>query len=452
MKDFRVVRPGLYSLLLILPLLLFYGAIAHFAVDIPIADDFASTLRYILNIESARFTLSEKVRLTFGQHMEHKIVFSRLVALIQYLVLDRVDLYRLILLQNAIHLAWIPILGYLFYRLPRPVSGWLLLPPVLLLFNLNLWESSLWVSSGLQSYPAAIFTVLSLILFDRASRDTSASPLRLSFLLACGSAVLACFSFGSGFLCLLTGLLLLLLKRANRWTIGTWIVVSVLIATLYFVDYQKPRESAPMILALQHPLQIIKFLVKYCGSWSYYNVVDRPAILVNFLFCYLLGGGLMLYLAYLVYRRYWAQNPLVFTILTNLLLIAALLSVSRYAVGSYGPVISRYQLFACLLLAFSLLSAYELFPALSRRFALVCSLALLHYAVIYYRYLPSAQQWKETATANILQWEQYGRSRFTADNQFNQFAAEVLLSCEQQAIYQVQSDTTPDRRMTLGLK
>src|SRR5436190_10173271 len=191
----------LLALCVALPIGFHYFLLDKYAVNIPYLDDFPTILDFLNNFTQTDFP--GKIKLLFAQHMEHRIVFSKLFFLLDYYVLGGVNFKSIILLGNTGLIACLFALyrvtpgdtNKLFYFLPIPFF----------LIQSQHFESAYWAMACIQNFYVAAFAILALLQLN--------TPTRKGFWLAALFSILAIFTSGSGIFVPLCGVLLLILQR-----------------------------------------------------------------------------------------------------------------------------------------------------------------------------------------------------------------------------------------------
>ncbi|WP_128543613.1 hypothetical protein [Larkinella soli] len=214
------------AVLPVLPVLVFAWVFSRYAINVPKYDDHA--LKYFLLYFEKADSLHDKLYALFRQHNEHRIVYDRVVTLLDYWLTGRLDFVHLMVLGN---LSLVALLGVFIRVLKRSASPlWMALPVSLLLFNLSQWENMFWGMAALQN-----FTVIALVMavFYRIAYQRKADWLTL------GLAVAATTTSGNGLLVWPVGLVLVLLNRDFTGTIR-WLVALAVTIRLYFFGYEKP--------------------------------------------------------------------------------------------------------------------------------------------------------------------------------------------------------------------
>lgn len=238
------------------PVVIFALIWSYYAVNIPKWDDHA--LRHFLYLFDQETTLSGKIYQVFKQHNEHRIVYDRLITLLDYHLFGELNFRHLMVAGN---LSLVGLLA-VFVAVLRWEIGTVSRQPVLyavpvagLLFNLSQWENMFWGMAALQNFSVVLWVLISFYWLTYTNRRG----------LALIAAVLATLTSGNGLLVWPVGFVLLALRVAEstattdrsaatarpqraqtlRW-LGGWTLVAVVVITLYFIGFEKPAGNPPV--------------------------------------------------------------------------------------------------------------------------------------------------------------------------------------------------------------
>jgi hypothetical protein len=217
-----------------LPVLVYFGFLAAYAVNVPLFDDHA--LRHFLVKYQATGTFAERFALIFSQHNEHRIGYDRLVVLGQFLLTGEINFVGMMVVGNLSLLGLLWVFYRVFARTGR--SLWAFVPVPYLLFSLVLHENTFWGMAALQNFTVVFFVVLTLYHLARSTRH--------SLLWGCLGAVAAVYTSGNGFLLLPVGMGMLVVRR--RWRDALlFSAVSAVCVGLYFTGYLPPPGNPDRI-------------------------------------------------------------------------------------------------------------------------------------------------------------------------------------------------------------
>ncbi len=309
----------------------FYFCLLRYCYNFPYFDDFEVILAF-LNSYLTSGQLSEKIGLLFEQHGEHRVVFDRAVALAEYFVSGKIDFRVLILIGNAALLG----LLILFYKaIPRPpkLAPLVLAPVAMLLFNFRYFQTSFWAMAALQNLWVLCFAFGSFyFLFQR--------PLYTTFI-AVVLGWLATYTSGNGAGAFVAGAIVLALNRqlwtgkALIWTLGGLAAI-----VSYFHGYVKPAQSPAVIEPLTNdPVGYFGHVLALLGAVFTENVAAAVII----------GGSLLAFVVYLTCRKYFRDNPIIYTLIVFLLLTSLVGGIARFGFGIEQALVSRYSIISTVL-------------------------------------------------------------------------------------------------------
>lgn len=157
-------------LLFVLLFGIYWYLVIKYTVNIPFWDDYTAVIIFLNNFLSAE-TLWEKVYLVFKQHNEHRIVFNRVVALLQLKVFSEINFAHLVFLGN---IGWVfmTILCFKKFR-EKKYTLWYFLPVVLFMFSITHYEIMLWAMGSLQNYYQMLFVFISIFFLTEPINNKS---------------------------------------------------------------------------------------------------------------------------------------------------------------------------------------------------------------------------------------------------------------------------------------
>ena len=224
-------RNYLPSILIITVVAIFYFVCIHFSYNFFYQDDY-HLLRFVTVIEDNSVSLQEKFNALWGLHNEHRIIFPRLITLLDYIIQGHIDWGVLNVVSALYYLG----IFYFFYKIiiKNSFNNWYVLPVALLIFQPSAYENFFWTISILQQVGNvfwAMFLFYSIVYFKPSKFWIS---LLLVFILT--------FTHGNGlFAFAVGGLLLILQKRYKELLI--WIGFMIVITFLYFYHYYTAQNS-----------------------------------------------------------------------------------------------------------------------------------------------------------------------------------------------------------------
>ena len=374
----------------------YYFFLFRYSYNFPYFDDFEVIVDF-LNRFLTTGDFSEKLRLLFEQHNEHRPVFDRMVALMEYYSFGAIEFRSIVFIGNAalvVMLVW-------FLKTARQnakLNGLHLASVPLLLFNFRYFQASFWPMAALQNLWVLAFALLAFyFLFQSSSVNAYAAA-------AFGS--MAIFTSGNGTAIFVAGAVVLALnrqlfsKKSLIWTAGGLIAIAI-----FMNGYAKPSDHPGLIRpVLDNPIEFGAFVLAFFGNMFTESVPVAVAI----------GGALVMFVGYLGWKRYFAQDPICFALMLFVVLTGALAASSRSRFGAEAALVSRYGAVSTLLIVSCYIALMSLVPSRRRT---VCGVAVLiaslgfHYNT-YAKYLPAKKAEKADFERSQVPISQGRLSRF----------------------------------------
>lgn len=321
----------------------YYQLWNRYAINVPKWDDHAFKAT-ILNFEKAD-NVGDKLYELYRQHNEHRVLLTRLVAIIDYKIFGRINYEHLMFFGNlALLLIW-----WLLTRFFKPLAGavWYALPIATFWFSLAFWENTFWGMAAIQNIWVVAWAMLTFWRLSRADKY---------WWWALPTAFMGMFTSGNGLFIFPLALGILLLQKRRKIT-AVWVVFSILSITLYFWDYQSPPtdlSASGGIRAMLHSY------VLFCGSLAeglpFGNFPYQMPIWMGRLTLFV-SLSMLLY----ILRSYWKRNFILdsfdyFYLGGTLFALATglIVTYSRTGLGAEIMLTSRYKLYSALLLSFNI--------------------------------------------------------------------------------------------------
>ena len=219
------------SLIITAIITIFYLVCSHFSYNFFYQDDY-HLLRFVTVIEDNTVSFQEKISTLWGQHNEHRIIFPRLITLLDYYFQGHLD-WAVLNVISAIYYVGI---FYFFFKIIQKsgLNNWYVLPVALLIFQPAAYENYYWTISILQQVGNlfwAMFLFYSLTYYKP-------SKLWISLLLV----FILTFTHGNGLFAFGVGGILLVLQKRYK-DLGIWIGFMLFVATIYFYGYYTAQNS-----------------------------------------------------------------------------------------------------------------------------------------------------------------------------------------------------------------
>ncbi|AEI48734.1 hypothetical protein [Runella slithyformis] len=322
---------------------IYFGYVWTYSLNIPYNDDFTALLGYVVRFKDAPF--SEQLKSLLLPHNEHIICATRIVGLVQYTLLGKLNFQWLILSGNLLLVVELSILYGLCKRLAVHSGFYFFLVSIVFInpqySATTFWAMAVW--SNILVLVVGTFTILSLVY---------EFPLWLSVVLAS----LSMFSIGSGIMLWPVGFTILWLQGNTRVKLIKWIFCGVAFVLMYFsilASHPTPDTFIVGNLAL-FPINILAFIGSF-GALAGGILGQAMAVLLGFL---LLGLTLKIGLDY---RKAPNRELLVLiSLVLFVFLTACSIAIFRSEKGLDIVVGSRYKQYSSLLMALGLIMVFQL--------------------------------------------------------------------------------------------
>jgi hypothetical protein len=329
------------TILIALPVALFYGALFSHLVDLPFYDDYNAVLLFLNQMAQAKSGAARFWLWLAAQHNEYKIFFTHGLAWAQIALLGHVNFIQLCILGDCAVLVLALILWSMFLPDQKDLTKRLayFVPVAWLLFQLGYWETLTWAMASLQNLWVIVFSFGMIRCLLLASRRAYAGALVLY--------VLAIAASGNGFLLLPVGLGILMLRRQLARTGGLLAVSAVCIAA-YAYHYNVMSSQAPSRGSVFSTLFHLRpdYAITFLGNGA--AVAGSSPISV--VICTGLGVVLLLFFVWLAWRGYWRRNPLVFCCVLFILMTSVGVAGLRSDYGLMQSITPRYAIYGTLLI------------------------------------------------------------------------------------------------------
>lgn len=259
----------------------FFIIIGRSAVNIPIGDDFYCVLLFVQQFQDSP-GYAEKLYLLFDQWVEHRIFYSRLVALISFWLTSQVNFLFMIWIGNLSLIGILFFFSRAFRRLD--LSAYFLLPVVLTVLSPVMYEGNLWAGASTVYMPVCLMGYVTIGLLVAGSRQ--------DVLIALFIALLATFSFGNGMLLFAAGTLVLAVQRRSLHAF-TWIVAGAIAVIAYFTGFHPHSATDAFGVAshFRHPAYLCYNFLAFVGGVFDYSENTNSAVQVSNLLS--IGMGLV---------------------------------------------------------------------------------------------------------------------------------------------------------------
>lgn len=375
----------------------YFYFISNYSFNFPFFDDYDAILgflkEYILHPE-----LNERLKLLFSQHNEHRIVFDKLIILLQYYLLDQLN-FKLFIFFGNLSLILTLFFLYKSFVFKHRFHYIYLLPISIFFFNFRYYEISFWAMASIQNMWVISFVLLSLyFLFQKKS---------YSIYLSMFFAMTGTYTSANGLAVFFAGAFVLILNKDFFKNIKTilWFVFGIIMMICYFYDYEKPIGHPEIIEPLiSAPLGFIGYIFAFLGSaFTEYEVL---AICI--------GVALSLFIIYITIKKYYKENPIIYSLIIFLLITSVLTALTRFGFGINQALSSRYSICSVLLVVCCYLAFVSM---VSRKLSIlfltiICLLALLYNLTIHYKYIPDRVAQKKEFDINYAISDNFKKANF----------------------------------------
>jgi hypothetical protein len=344
------INPFIWYILLFLPIILYAVTIGILHKNLPAFDDYIVQLEIAHVIEAESFL--EKIKIIFAQLNEHRIAYTRLWFLIDYITTEKSLSYSALIFIGNLPLLGIWIL-FLWWMKRIECSPWAMLCVGWILFQFQFYENSLWAMASLQNITIHFLYLLLFTLLSIPGRKYWV----WSFLVA----VVTCYTSGNGFFVLGIGMLSLIFQK--RWShLIWWVGFTALLSALYFYGYESNRnystfEGAPAPV-IDKLFGFAAFLGQICvihPKVANHHFIIRCGFILSFLAIVLCVVGVIKLWKIYIRNQEIKKDHYFLVVLIQvtgfILFSAAILSHTRIEAGDYqAAIISRYQLYPTMLI------------------------------------------------------------------------------------------------------
>jgi hypothetical protein len=329
----------------------YYWIVLKYNVNIPVSDDYGVALQFLNNFLSTD-SIGEKVGLLFRQHVDHRVMFPKLVVLADYFFEGHVNFYALVVIGN---LGLIFLVVILYRSFPERVGKFLLYcPVVLLLFQLQHWENAGFPTASIQSFFVVVFSFACLYCLSQPSKPFIYFALLFFFL--------SVFTSGNGIFCVVPGFLILVIQKRYK-VFGLWLLSFLTFGIAYFYGFSKPNLQIFQLLA-GRPFDILTAFFVAVGGFINFSKAWEP---IGMGYSLSIGFGILmtLFFLYLTFSKYYLKTPTLYGLLLFLLITCAAMAISRSTLYSANELstVSRYKIVSLCCISVSYLVFVDLWRA-----------------------------------------------------------------------------------------
>jgi len=347
--NYSFKEKNLLWVLYLIPIFFFLYFIIVFTVNAPRGDEFSIFTR-ISAFENQDNFISKIVELS-KKGTEHVPIYFQSIYTLYYKLFGPINFQILAFFANFLLLPGIILLVFKNFN-PKQSKLFLFLPFLWIMLSSNYWLVAHWSLTAIQIYSFILFSFLSIYFLFAQSFKT--------FFLAILFGILDCFTIGGGLLAIPLGLLILIYiswkNQKMEWVkIVSWIMIFSIVFYIYRNLQLVENNSINSFSSIfTNPLRYLNFFFLFLGnSFKHISIFGNHTIIQ-----YLSGIAIVLTFLYLLKEKYFEKNPVIFFFLLQLILISALVSLTRS--GSSTPYVERYRFYGNISFALCILALLDL--------------------------------------------------------------------------------------------
>lgn len=420
-------RNFLLPLISIIPIGVFLYILSNNVLNLPINDDYDSTLLFLKQILFDDWKEQNFFSLLLKQHNEHRILFSRITALAFYSFEQKINFTHLIYFQNIFLI--FSFFGLIKLTDPAKIDrSWIILVGAFSLFSIAIWQSAFFYYGGIQHFTSFFFGMLALFFLNKTKN------IILNQFLAVLFAFISSFSFGNGIVVMPMGILLILLNNQPR-KLYVWSFASLLFAFLYIYDLNFGQHVKPDF----ELFSFFKFFFTFLGASAYCYGTNATINTINIILCMLIGLIVFITWIYLFFGGIAKKQSLLYVMLSLCIVTGLLLAMSRYEYKAAGGIISRYNFFSKCLIVLFLANIQQAFQ-LSKKIKLATLLVVVGVWVFsLINILPQIAQSQLETISLLSKWKSGAGHFLVAEYQHPRFG-QTLTWADEHNIFSIPTD------------
>jgi len=332
----------LVSLIILIPIGIYFGAWDYYAINIPKWDD--HPLKGFIDQFVHATTFKGKLEALFKQHNEHRIALTRFFAWLDYAMFGKLNYRHLMIAGNLLLLCVIPLWYVLLKNNKKPLFA--LVPIPFIWLTLAFEENMYWGMASIQNFGVVTLALWTIYLCVHQK------PFMFGLSIIAGGLTVA--TSGNGLLILpICAVLLFLSGDRKRLTI--WLLASLVAIFGYFWTYTKPETNPDSKASL---FQLAKGYMAFLGSFA-----ESIPVKDHFGACVFMGIILFLVAisiaSTILFRITKKKYTVKFERVTDLFCLGAIMLIlatglivvyGRAGFGLEGLITSRFKIYSVLLL------------------------------------------------------------------------------------------------------
>lgn len=338
MVDVKIkIEKTLIYIGILIPFTVFFWCFFYYTIDIPVNDDYSAILNFTNKCISTE-SVSDKIKLFFSQHNEHRIVYDRLWTIVSYKLQNQVNFNFLSLIGNLSLIIIFGIFSKKILKLDKEKNLIYLLLISVLTFNLSFHENMTFAMATLSNITVFVFSIISIHYLTKEILT------RKTFVLAILFLILAILTQGGGLFVIPVSIIILIYKKEKKylWIFG---LISLIIVFLYFYGYQKPFNSPSIIdTFLYFKIRAILFSFAFLGNAFNYYLIFTNDQSESIGLTTIIGLLFFIFFLYTIKTKYYKKNLFAFSIMLLIVLASFATGVTRCQLGLETAGASRYRI------------------------------------------------------------------------------------------------------------
>ena len=314
--------------IIFLSVLYYIWVVLHYASFMPISDDYGAILSFLNHYANVN-DYGERCKILLEQYGEHRIVFNRIVELLQWYISGEVNFIYLIIIGNIgwLFLVW---LMWSYAHRTLKLSVFSFTPVALIMLSFTHSALMTWAMASLQQYWQLYFSLLSIYFLVNSQVYKTLIVMTI-----------AIFTGGGGIV--LTVVILLYYFMHKEWKNGIIafvIVMSIFLVYFVLLDFHRhARDLSALYIIFNQFKMLVSYVIVFLGNIGYYE----------YLAFYV--GVFFLALFVFASKKIYKDTPFIFWSILFIVITAGIVGLSRSGLGLTQALSSRYAIYSTLFLA-----------------------------------------------------------------------------------------------------
>lgn len=344
-KKLYMIFVTLPGFLFVLLFGIYWWLVIKYTVNMPFWDDYTATLIFLNNFLSSE-TFWEKVSLVFSQHNEHRIVFNRIVELLQLTFFGEINFSHQVFVGNIGWMLTAIICFKVFDKSDR--SLWYFLPVVLMMTSITHYEIMLWAMGSLQNYYQMFFVFGSIYFLTGPINKKSQFAVYIF-------VPIALFTSGGSVWLIPIVLFHYILKKDYK-NASKFAIYCCFLLWVYFdlFNYVRPGHHPNPYDSVNNLSKFFMYVACFLGS-IFPN--DKPIMAVSY------SAFLFLLASLTLFFGSWKKNQFYIYSITFLIFSSLMAAITRSGLGIGQAFSSRYSIYSILFFVFVYLFCLNTFKS-----------------------------------------------------------------------------------------